>query len=81
MYPFIYKQDEELDDDGDGEISLGMSEKDAFLAEYGAYTEIVYMIAQGDVLKTEEVFKMKAHKFLFWGEYLLKKRKIEDIKK
>lgn len=58
-----------------------MSEKDAFIEEYGAYTELVYMIAQGNILEVNKVFKMKAHEFLFWGEYLLKKRNIENIKK
>ena len=46
-----------------------MSEKDAFIEEYGAYTELVYMIAQGNILEVNKVFKMKAHEFLFWGEY------------
>ena len=51
---------------------------DEFNDLYGPYMEITYIIANGDVLKFNEIFKMRATEYLFLGEYLLRKRKIES---
>lgn len=57
-----------------------MSERESFAEYYGVYTEMVYIICNGDIMKSDEVFKMNVHKFLFWAEYLLRKRRVENIK-
>ena len=51
-----------------------------FVQDYGVYTEMVYLIAGGNILEVEKVFEMPAHKFLFWSEYLMRNRKVEVIK-
>lgn len=43
--------------------------------------EMIYLVADGDLLKMDTIFEMKAHQFLFMVEYLIRKRRIENIKK
>lgn len=87
-YPDIYKTN--LNEDGEIEeefeeysegISLGMSEKEAFVETYGPYMEFIYVITGGDLLRKGEVFKMNANDFMFSVDYLIKKNKIENMKK
>jgi len=40
--------------------------------------EIIYLISQGNLLDIDRVTNLPARQFLFIGEYLLKKRKIES---
>ena len=40
--------------------------------------EIVYLISNGDLLKAKDIFELPAHEFLFYGEYLIRKRNIEN---
>ena len=54
---------------------------DEFLDKYGAYTEMVYIIANGDMLKIDEITALPARQFLFLAEYLIEKRRIEAKKK
>ena len=61
-------------------VNLGYSEMDEFNDIYGPYAEITYIISNGDVLKFNEIFKMNVMEYLFLGEYLLRKRKIESKK-
>lgn len=53
---------------------------DEFNELYGPYMEITYIISNGDVLKFNDIFEMNALEYLFLGEYLLRKRKIENKK-
>jgi len=53
---------------------------DEFLDKYGAYMEIIYIIANGDMLKLDTITSMPARQFLFLGEYLIEKRRIEAKK-
>ena len=77
-YPFIFGERESSEDDD--EVSLNYSEKQEFLEEYGAYMEIIYLVCQGNLLEADRVTEMPATKFLFLGEYLLRKRNIENKK-
>lgn len=81
MYPVIYPslEDDDVIDD-DGAVSLGYTEEQEFLDKYGAYMEIIYILSNGDLLKFDEIINTNIHKFLFLGEYLLTKRKIENKK-
>jgi hypothetical protein len=76
-YTYLFPErdeDEELDDD----VSLNYSDKQAFIEEYGVYMEMIYIICNGDLLRTKEVTDMPASQFLFFAEYLLRKRDIES---
>jgi hypothetical protein len=42
--------------------------------------EMVYILCNGDLLRTKEVFELDALEFLFKAQYLLRKRKIEEVK-
>jgi len=42
--------------------------------------EMIYIVLNGDLTRIDEVFKMKAHKFMFIAEYLLRKRDLESKK-
>jgi hypothetical protein len=77
-YTYLFPErdeDEELDDD----VSLNYSEKQAFIEEYGAYMEMIYILCGGDLLRIEEVLKMPVLQFFYLSEYLIRKREIENI--
>lgn len=57
-----------------------MTERQEFVNEYGVYMELIYTILKGDMMRIDEVFEMKAHKFMFLSVYLLRKRKAENKK-
>lgn len=42
--------------------------------------EIAYLLTKGDFTKFEEVLNWNTHRFLFQGEYLLRKKIIENLK-
>jgi hypothetical protein len=42
--------------------------------------ELMYLISKGDFTKIEEVSSWSTEKFLSLGEYLLRKRIVENIK-
>lgn len=51
-----------------------------FATIYGGWVELVYLISRGDVLRHSEIMEMKCQDFLFWGNYLLHKKFVENIK-
>jgi hypothetical protein len=42
--------------------------------------ELVYLLCNGDLLRTKEVFELDALEFLFKAEYLSRKRQVENQK-
>lgn len=60
--------------------TIGDEYRKDFAQDYGLYTEIIYLLSKGDPLKVDEVMKMKCEDFLYWAEYLLRKRFVEAIK-
>ena len=60
--------------------TAGDSYRQEFAQDYGLYTEMIYLMCKGDVLKVDELMHMKCEQFLFWGEYLLRKKIVESIK-
>ena len=42
--------------------------------------EITYLLCQGDFLKFDEVMNWDLERYLFQGEYLLRKKIIENLK-
>jgi hypothetical protein len=41
----------------------------------GGYTEIIWLLAGGDI--TKMVYKLNYHEFLYWAAYMIDKRKVE----
>lgn len=63
-----------------GEITQGTLERKAFSEHYGGYIEIIYVLLKGDFTKFEKVINYDLDRFMFQGEYLLRKRYVENIK-
>lgn len=63
-----------------GEVTNGSILRQEFNEHYGGYIEIIYLLTQGDFTKFDEVVNWDLHRFLFQGEYLLRKRTIEQMK-
>ena len=55
-----------------------MTSQDLFLEKYGRYNEVLYLLSNGDITKHEEIFKMSAHHCIYWAEYLIMKRIVEN---
>lgn len=52
-----------------------------FAEDYGGYTEIVYLLCISFNKMPKEILnEMNASEFLFWGEYVYRKKIIENIK-
>jgi hypothetical protein len=63
-----------------GETTQGTIERQEFADHYGGYAEMVYLIAGATNRDFQLVFNDELHYFLFWGEYLLRKRDVERLK-
>lgn len=63
-----------------GEETQGSIERADFVSHYGGYMEITYLIAKGDFSKFDDILKWDLDRYLFFGEYLLRKRRVENIK-
>lgn len=51
-----------------------------FANDYSGYIELIYLLCKGDVTKVEQVKEMPVQDFFFWGEYLYRKKYIENAK-
>lgn len=51
-----------------------------FANDYTGYIEIIYLLCKGDFSKLDTIGQMKTQDFLFYGEYLVRKRFIENVK-
>lgn len=60
--------------------TIGDDYRNEFAQDYGLYTEMIYLMSRGVILDIEKIMQMKCIDFLFWGEYLLRKRFVENIK-
>ena len=65
---------------GVSEITEGTEERQAFAEHYGGYIEMTYLIAGGDVSKFDDITNWSLDKYLFLGEYALRKRTVENLK-
>lgn len=63
-----------------GESTQGKIERQEFVDYYGAYAEMTYLIGKGIVKDFKTIWDWDLDFFLFWGEYLLRKRDVENIK-
>jgi hypothetical protein len=60
--------------------TIGNEYRAEFAMTYGGYVELVYVICTAFGYKPEECLQMKTQDFLFWGNYLLHKKFVENIK-
>lgn len=60
--------------------TLGTIEKQKFTEHYGGYMEIIYLLCKEDLTRADVVINWSLDRFLFQGEYLLRKRIIENLK-
>ena len=58
----------------------GSTERREFAEHYGGYAEMTYLIANGMVKDFKDVWLWDLDYFLFWGEYLLRKRDVQNLK-
>lgn len=63
-----------------GAETQGSIERKEFAEHYGGYAEMTYLIAKGAVKDFKTIWLWDLDYFLFWGEYLLRKRDVENIK-
>lgn len=73
MFPVIYQPKFDEGDDGD----FGLSAESQFINKYGVYPELLYLFANGDLTKINDITKMEATSFLFWTSFLIEKKMIE----
>lgn len=47
---------------------------------YGSYMEIIYLLCKEDLRRVDEITNWDLERFLFQGEYLIRKRIVENLK-
>lgn len=76
-YEYIYNPPVRF---SEGQNTQGAVERQEFAEHYGGYAEMTYLIAGGRVMDFKTIWDWDLDYFLFWGEYLLRKRDTENIK-
>ena len=76
-YPHLFNPEDTDSQNNDGGVILGYTETQEFHDDYGPYVELIYLISKGNLLIKDKITKMNVHEFLWMGEYLIRKRKIE----
>jgi len=77
-YPWIYTPP--IFHFGNNEVTTGVIERQRFTEDYGAYMEIIYLLCKADLRLVDEITSWDLDRFLFQGEYLLRKRIVENLK-
>ena len=76
-FPWIYNPPQFANTN---EITQGSIERENFSLTYGGYTEMVYLCCTFESVSPKIVFDYETKYFLFWSEYLLRKRTVENLK-
>jgi hypothetical protein len=76
-FPWIYNPPQFANT---SEITQGSMERENFSLTYGGYTEMIYLCAIFESVSPKVVFDYDTKYFLFWSEYLLRKRTVENLK-
>lgn len=76
-YEYIYNPPQRINTAPETQGSL---ERAAFAEHYGGYAEMSYLISNGLIKDMRNIWSYDLDFFLFWGEYLLRKRDVENIK-
>ena len=60
--------------------TAGSTFREDFLKYYGGYPEMVYSLLQGKIYTSkEQIYQSKTNEFLFWVEFLIRKKTVENI--
>mgnify|MGYP003632827931 CR=1 FL=1 len=78
VYEYIYNPPIRFSEGS--EMTQGTHERQAFADMYGGYMEITYLLTNGHAKDEELVWSWGINRFLFRGEYSLRKRDVENIK-
>lgn len=78
IYEYIYNPPIRISEGS--EMTQGSFERQAFAEMYGGYMEITYLLTNGHAKDEELVWGWGLNRFLFRGEYALRKRDVENIK-
>ena len=78
-YPWIYDPPQMPTKSTDKQPTIGDEYRKEFAQDYGGYTEMVYLISTTFAYKPDEVMELNVLSYLFWGEYLLRKKITENI--
>jgi len=76
-FPWIYNPPQFANT---SEITQGSMERENFSLTYGGYTEMVYLCSIFESVSPQVIFTYETKYFLFWSEYLLRKRTVENLK-
>lgn len=76
-YEYVYNPPVRLRAGGDTQGSI---ERQEFAEHYGGYAEMTYLVSKGVVGDHKKIWEWDLDYFLFWGEYLLRKRDVENLK-
>ena len=79
LHEWIYNPPTILTDKPSQQNSIASMYMTDFVNHYGPYIEMVYLICNGKMMQKDEVTNMSLDEFLFLGEYLLRKKRIESI--
>jgi hypothetical protein len=77
-HPWIYNPPKTIDQFKTQKDSAKAEMMREFAEDYGGYIELIYVICKGNLLNVSKVLEMNTKDFLFWGEYALRKRTIEQ---
>ena len=80
QFEFIYNPPPLPSVISDKQSTIGDEYRKEFAEMYGGYVEMVYLLCGSFKYKPNEVLEMKLQDFLFWGNYLLHKKFVENIK-
>lgn len=76
-YPWIYNPPTFSNS---SEMTQGSEQRKEFAQHYGGYMEIFYLLSNSDFSKFDEIMNWEVQRFLFQGEYLLRKKTVEQLK-
>ena len=79
-FEYIYNPPQSPSVQSQDSNSIGNEYRAEFAVTYGGYVELVYLVCTSFGYKPEECLQLNTQDFLFWGNYLLHKKFVENIK-
>ena len=80
QYIWIYNPPSVIPSNAKQTNNLASELRKEFAEDYQGYIEMIYVLSNGKYLDIPKVLQMKTKDFLFWGEYALRKRIVEQAK-
>ena len=79
-FEYIYSPPQSPSNQSHDTNTIGNEYRAEFAVAYGGYVELVYLVSTVFNYKPGECLSLPAQEFLFWGNYLLHKKFVENIK-